>query len=199
MQDGRTIDGVEGILDVNEKHDLVRVVAVSVHQLSSSMNNTFSPVRSSNSNLDGLEHSLDLASHEFERDFAREPAEGFANRDRPVRGGLARRLPKLGAQTVQPILTVARDSDDLAGGVVTIASGGSTKSQGKHGEEFDPRAFVAMSTWMRRLLQRSLAPTGIEVRSLPWEVETSDRPGAPSMSGRPTERGAGADAAVKAR
>ena len=37
-------------------------------------------------------------------------------------GGLARRLPKLGAEAV-PVLTSARDSDGLPGGVVTTTSG----------------------------------------------------------------------------
>ena len=54
MKDGRTVDGVEVILDVYEDHDPVCVVAVPVHPLSGSMNNTFGPMRSPNSNLDGF-------------------------------------------------------------------------------------------------------------------------------------------------
>ena len=72
LKDGRTVD-----------YDLVCVVAVPVHPLSGSMNNTFGPMRSPKSNLDGFVHVLDLALHEFERDFAREQAEGFTDRDGP--------------------------------------------------------------------------------------------------------------------
>ena len=38
-------------------------------------------------------------------------------------GGLARRLPKLGAYEIQPVLASARDSDGLSGSVVTTTSG----------------------------------------------------------------------------
>ena len=56
LKDGRTVNGVEGILDVNEDHDLVCVVAVPVHPLSGSMNYAFGPMRSATSNLDWFEH-----------------------------------------------------------------------------------------------------------------------------------------------
>ena len=44
---------------------------------------------------------------------------------------------------------------------------------------------------MRHLLQRSLAPAGIEVRSPPWEVETSDRPARCPVDEGSTDRGRG--------
>ena len=73
VQDGRAVYAVEGILDVDEHHDFVRIAAVPVHPLPCCVCDAFRSMRGSDANLKGFANILDPASHHLKSNLRGEP------------------------------------------------------------------------------------------------------------------------------
>ena len=82
VQDGRAVYAFEGILDVDEHSNFVRVAAAPVHPLPCCVYDAFHSMRGSDANLKGFKNVLGPASHHLKSNLRGEPAEGLPDRDR---------------------------------------------------------------------------------------------------------------------